>query len=87
MDVSVMNTTTMNTTTITADVECFNGLRDLFMCFDLPDIKPIDLLKIEHVSSISIQFQQLSVLLGCAADAAACLVRCHTGSEEYSEHE
>ncbi len=86
MDVSVMNTTT---TTITADVECFNGLRDLFMRFDLPDIKPIDLLKIEHVSSISIQFQQLSVLLGCAADAAACLVRCHTGSvdSEYSGYE
>jgi hypothetical protein len=31
MDVSVMNTTTMKTTTNTADVECFNGLRDLFM--------------------------------------------------------
>ncbi len=31
MDVSAMNATTMNTTTITADVECFNGLRDLFV--------------------------------------------------------
>jgi hypothetical protein len=39
------------------------------MSFDLPDIKPINLLKIEHVSSTSIQFQQLAVQLGCAADA------------------
>ncbi len=67
----------LSTTTITADVECLNVLLDLFMRFDAKDYTLDRLKQIEHLSSIPIKFQLLSVLLVCVADATECLVMSH----------
>ncbi len=79
----------LSTLTITADVECLNVLLDLFMCFNAKDDASDRLRQIKHssLSSIPIKFQLLSVLLVCAADAAECLVRFHTGSVQCFEYE
>ena len=51
-----MGVSVMNTTTISADIECFNVILYLFIRFDVTDIIQIDRIKIEHVSSIPIIF-------------------------------